>query len=71
MPSLPRHIQARRNRATKLQTAYDWVDWEKIGEKNQDLFERPGLQDSAAALDTVVVKLTRITASAVDKQHQI
>jgi hypothetical protein len=61
------YFQARRNPTTKPRKAYDRADWEKIGKEIQDLFERPGELDSTKALDTVVDRLTRTTANAVDK----
>ncbi|KAJ5513135.1 hypothetical protein N7463_002687 [Penicillium fimorum] len=60
-------LQARRNLTTKPRKAYDRADWEKIGKEIQILFERPGELDSTKALDTVVDRLTRTTANAVDK----
>ncbi|KAI3093180.1 hypothetical protein CBS147333_10127 [Penicillium roqueforti] len=61
------YLQARRNLTTKPRKAYDRADWEKIGKEIQVLFERPGELDSTKALDTVVDRLTRTTANAVDK----
>ncbi|KAJ6157229.1 hypothetical protein N7497_006114 [Penicillium chrysogenum] len=61
------YLQAQRNLTAKPRKAYDRADWEKIGKDIHGLFERPGELDSPEALDTVVGRLTRTTANAVDK----